>query len=83
MPKYTASIFCSDCWELHTIAEHLEIENGPERFGQLQETLSEARTPAKLETVLHQPVICPKSRKEIVDPERVYLVRQPGSGGTF
>jgi hypothetical protein len=77
--RYTASLFCTDCWGLHTIAENIVLQKGPEKFGRLQDMFTPTQMPAKLQSLLYQPIMCPKTNTEILDPERIYLIRQPGT----
>jgi hypothetical protein len=79
MARFKVSLFCTDCWDLHTIVENIELREGPEQFGRLQDIFRKTQMPAKLQSLLHRPIICPKTKKQILDPERIYLVRQPGN----
>jgi hypothetical protein len=80
MLDYTVSLFCADCWRLHTVAEHIRLDKGPIRYGPLREIFAEDQTPLSIRSLLRQPVLCPNSQRKIVDPGRVYVLRKPGNG---
>jgi hypothetical protein len=75
MAKYTAHLFCVDCWVLHELPSRLEIENLNQKYGRLLDVYAEKKIPEQILDVLNQAATCPTTQRSKIDPEKIYIIR--------